>query len=338
MWRQQSELSDLDADALDALCAIYLNQASEPDDAAVADVDEILAMRGLKPKRGGQGRRGGYEPEQRAEMLRALSHIQNLWIDVGDVPVYERDGRRPVLKKLQSRPFIITDRMGQIRLDGYMDVERFIFRPGKAFAAFLFGSGRQLGLLFQKALQYDPFRRRWEKRLTRYFSWQWRGAVRAGELGLTCRVATLIEAIGEPRNQRYPAKTLIRLQSALDTVQRDEVIASWRYVGWKADDQLRRGWAERWLDAELSIEAPAIIKSYYDQVRDNGGLELLGTQGKVDTSLASRIRRHRKALGLSQVAAAEQLGVQQGYFSKLERGQGRPSVELASKIESWLGG
>ena len=33
MWRQQRELSDLDADALDALCAIYLNQAREPDDA-----------------------------------------------------------------------------------------------------------------------------------------------------------------------------------------------------------------------------------------------------------------------------------------------------------------
>ncbi|MDA0704753.1 MAG: hypothetical protein O3A96_16180, partial [Proteobacteria bacterium] len=79
MWRQQSELSDLDADGLDALCAIYLSQARAADDAAVADVDEILAMRGLKPKRGGQGRRGGYEPEQRAEMLKALSHIQNLW-------------------------------------------------------------------------------------------------------------------------------------------------------------------------------------------------------------------------------------------------------------------
>src|SRR5262249_53879850 len=103
MWRQQRELSDLDADALDALCAIYLSQAREPDDAAIADVDEILGMRGLKPKRGGQGRRGGYEPEQRGEMIRALSHIQNLWINIAEVKVYEKDrqgkrSKQPVLK------------------------------------------------------------------------------------------------------------------------------------------------------------------------------------------------------------------------------------------------
>jgi hypothetical protein len=39
-----------------------------------------------------------------------------------------------------------------------MDVERFIFRPGKVFAHFLFGPGRQTALLSAKALHYDPYR------------------------------------------------------------------------------------------------------------------------------------------------------------------------------------
>ena len=56
MWQQRAELSDLDADALDILSALWLYQARTPQDDAVADVDErLLAMRELQPKRGGQG-------------------------------------------------------------------------------------------------------------------------------------------------------------------------------------------------------------------------------------------------------------------------------------------
>jgi len=63
MWQQRAELSDLDADALDAdaldaLSALWLYQAHTPQGDAVADVDELLAMRGLQPKRGGLGRPG----------------------------------------------------------------------------------------------------------------------------------------------------------------------------------------------------------------------------------------------------------------------------------------
>ena len=342
MWRQQSELSDLDADALDALCAIYLSQARGPDDTAIADVDEILAMRGLKPKRAGSGRRGGYEPEQRADMLKALSHIQNIWINVAEVMVYERDGQgrkpqAPVTKTLQSRPFIITDRMGQIRLDGYLEVERFIFRPGKAFAAFLFGTGQETGLLFKKALQYDPFRRKWEKRLTRYLSWHWRAASLSGEFTQVYKVRTLLDAVGEEINDRYPSKTRTRLEQALDQLMVDKVLVSWRYIGWAADQAQPRGWAEAWLEAEVTIEAPQIIRDYYARASEQERsliVERNGGNGASD--FAARLKRLRKTLGLSQQQAATRLGIQQGHVSKLERGKATPSPQLRQAIEAWL--
>jgi len=342
MWRQQSELSDLDADALDALCAIYLSQARGPDDTAIADVDEILAMRGLKPKRAGSGRRGGYEPEQRADMLKALSHIQNIWINVAEVMVYERDGQgrkpqAPVTKTLQSRPFIITDRMGQIRLDGYLEVERFIFRPGKAFAAFLFGTGQETGLLFKKALQYDPFRRKWEKRLTRYMSWHWRAASLSGEFTQVYKVRTLLDAVGEEINDRYPSKTRTRLEQALDQLMVDKVLVGWRYVGWAAEQSQPRGWAEAWLEAEVTIEAPQIIRDYYARASEQERsliVERSGTNGPSD--FAARLKRLRKTLGLSQQQAATRLGIQQGHVSKLERGKATPSPQLRQSIEAWF--
>lgn len=342
MWRQQSELSDLDADALDALCAIYLSQARGPDDTAIADVDEILAMRGLKPKRAGSGRRGGYEPEQRADMLKALSHIQNVWINVAEVMVYEREAngqkpRAPVAKTLQSRPFIITDRMGQIRLDGYIEVERFIFRPGKAFAAFLFGTGQETGLLFKKALQYDPFRRKWEKRLTRYMSWHWRAAGLSGEFNQTYTVRTLLDAVGESVNERYPSKTRMRLEQALEQLAIDRVLVEWRYVDWKADEVAARGWTEKWLDAEIAIEAPQIIRDYYLRARKHDQIRTIEQGGHRDSiELGERLKRLRKTLGLSQQQAAARLGIQQGHVSKLERGKATPSPQLLQVIESWL--
>ncbi|MBF0334031.1 MAG: helix-turn-helix transcriptional regulator [Alphaproteobacteria bacterium] len=343
MWRQQSELSDLDADALDALCAIYLSQARDADDAAVADVDEILAMRGLQPKRGGAGRRGGYEPEQREEMLRALSHIQNLWINIAEVKVYERDarGRRsgePSIKTLQSRPFIITDRMGQMRLDGYMDVERFIFRPGKAFAAFLFGSGRQTGLLFQKALQYDPYRRKWEKRLTRYVSWHWRAMARTGEFTQTYRVQTLLDAAGETLNDRYPAKTRARLEKALDSLQEDGVIATWQYARWDEATTEQRGWGTEWLTTTVTIEAPDEIKDYYARLVEDerSGAHSPPAAPARPRDLGEAIRRQREGRGLTQMQVAEMLGIRQGYLSKIERGKLEPSAKLAKVIETWL--
>jgi hypothetical protein len=86
MWRQREELSDLDADALDALSAIWLAQAQGVGDRAGADVDGLLTMRGIKPRSRGNGRRSGFEPEQRAERQRAIAHIQNIWISIAQLP------------------------------------------------------------------------------------------------------------------------------------------------------------------------------------------------------------------------------------------------------------
>jgi hypothetical protein len=89
LWQQREALSDLDADALDALSALWLYQAHTPQEDAVADVDELLSLRGLHAKRAGHGRRGGYMPAQRTAMLQALAHLQNLWLDMSALEVYD---------------------------------------------------------------------------------------------------------------------------------------------------------------------------------------------------------------------------------------------------------
>jgi DNA-binding XRE family transcriptional regulator len=366
MWEQQKDLTDLDADALDLLSHIWLQQAKSAKDYAIANVDQFLTIRGLEQKQKEKGRRGGYEPEQRARMLQVLSHIQNVWLNLGEIEIYEQDPRRKGRSKatkqtFQSRAFIITDRMGQMRLDGYLDVERFIFQPGHLFAQFLFGPGRQTALLSARAVQYDPYRQRVEKRLARYLSWQWRIQARQGEYTRPYRVSTLLEAVGEQLNERRPSATRDRLEKALDTLQHDGVISSWQYDRWDETIAQQRGWGQVWTQATLLLDPPQVIRETYKSLqshkgrdKDKDGDEIIEVKepkqiqqarpapaepsgsAQTDETLARRIKQHRKKMGLSQTEAADQLGIVQSYLSKIEKNHLRPALDLHQRILDWL--
>jgi hypothetical protein len=341
MWHQRAELSDLDADALDALSALWLYQAHTPQEDAVADVDELLAMRGLYTKRGGQGRRGGYEPEQRAAMLQALGHLQNLWLDMSALEIYDvtRAGTRrqtPMRQTIQSRAFTITDLFGQTRLDGGFDVQKFLFRPGTVFAHFLFGPGRQTALLSAQALRYDPYRQTWEKRLARYLSYQWRCKAQGNHYWQPFRVMTLLAAVGAELDTRKPSRTRERLEKTLDTLLQDRVIVAWQYERWDEAWTTRRGWAQHWLQATILIEPPEIIRGTYQRLERHETPPPKTRARLAAADLGEDLKRRRLALGLTQLQAAEQCRVHQATWSRLERGQVQCTPALLTRLTQWL--
>lgn len=341
MWRQRAELSDLDADALDILSALWLAQARTPKDDAIANVDDLLSQRGLKARQGGQGRRGGYEHEQRTAMLQALTRLQSLWLQMTEVEVYEetasgRHRRRATQKGLHSRAFTITDLFGQIRQDGFMDVEKFVFRPGSVFAHVLFGPGRQTALLSAQALYYDPLRQTWEKRLTRYFSYQWRCRAHSGDYLQPFRVTTLLEAIGATLDHRHPARTRARLERALDRLLADQVIAAWQYERWDDTHTTRQGWLEHWLQTTMLIEPPEVIRQQYQRLAQYEAARPEVTP--TPQALGTRLQRRRQQLGLTLIQTAEQLGMSPSYLHRLEQGRRghRLSVTVQRTLEAWL--
>ena len=345
MWNQREELSDLDADVLDALSAIWLDLARSPQQDAITDIDTLLAMRGLKPKKNGDGRGAGYRPEQRADVLQALSHIQNLWLNMTELEVYSStSGRRgkPTKQVVQSRAFVITDRMGQLRFDGCIDVQKIVFRPGSVFAHYLFGPGRQTALLSAQALHYDPYRQDWEKRLTRYFSWQWKCQASNGCEGNSYRTKTLIEASGATVSAKRPSRTRERLEKALDALQQDGVIASWQYERGNEEFSKQQTWAENWLRTSILVECPESIKAHY-RTLDRPLEQQTASRGKQEPpgliSLGRRLLITRKARRLSQAQAAEHLQISQGYLSLLERDKiasEQVSRQVHLKIEHWF--
>lgn len=359
MWRQREQLSDADADALDALSAIWLYQARSEYDRAVAHVDGLLEMRGIKQRKRGEHHRVGYTQDQRRDMMQALVHIQNLYITIA----LDGDGggagrAEGTTRVIQSRAFVITDRVGEIDAAGTMvDIEAFVFRPGEVFARFLTGPGSQTALLSAKALRYDPYRQRWEKRLARYLSWQWRVKARANQLARPYKVATLLDAAGQEINRQKPVLTRERLEKALDTLQDDAVISGWRYDRWDEARAQGRGWWPAWLEATLLIVPPATVAERYLPHRRPAppGLPAPAVAGTVDAAdpipspdaapaapappLHDRVKDRRRADKLSQEALARLLGISQGHLSKIERGVIDPatlSADLRVALDSWL--
>ena len=364
MWQQRGELSDLDADMLDALSAIWIHQATGVQDSARATVDGLLELRGILPKLQKDGRRTGFQHRQRQDILRALGHIQNLWIDIVE---REHEGeqhgaepevggrRRPGRLMLQSRAFVITDRVGIVYDSGEFDINLFQFRPGEVFAAFLLGAGNQAALLSAQALRYDPYRQIIEKRLARFLSWQWRSTRGTVGRGQGYTVDDLLKAAGKEADTRRPTETRDRLERALDTLTDDGVIAGWHYRDWREPMAGQRGWVAGWLAATVVVTPPSIVADQYQQI----GLPLLQPGAVVaagdlpgatpaptplpDTAaeIGELLKRERTARGkLTQGDVARELGVTQGFISKLERGQSADRLvrepEFRARLRAWL--
>lgn len=322
MWCQREQLSDLTVDVLDTLGAIWLQTATSPNDDAIADLDALLAIRGLKPRTGRSGETRGFRTQQRLEIFQSLVQIQNLWLTLGQFETIEttpRGRKKRKIQAIQSRAFVITDRLGQLRLDGCIDVEKFVFRPGKVFGQFLFGPGRQTALLSARALSYDPYREAWEKRLTRYLSWHWKANTKQSNHRYL--VSTLLGAVDPKLNPRLQTNRS-RLDRALDKLQTDQVIDSWSYAD--SSDQ-----------SEVHVSPPTNPKSDSFTILAAAS----ATLPEQFRLLGVEIRKRRNKLKLPQSSLAQQLEVTQAYLSMIENGKINPSQlspVLRARIYKWM--
>lgn len=333
-------LDDLTADVLDVISAIWLRQVAHPDAMALIHADDFLRLRGLKPHKGGSGWRGGYKEEARQDIAQRIDALRNTWIRVFEMDVTEeipgpRGPRRKRAKWAgESAAIVVSSRFGQALLGGGVDPYIWRVRPGDVFARFLFGPGRQTALLSLKALEYDPYRQRWEKRLTRYLAWQWRTRQREATYLEPFTVQTLLLTIGEEIDVRNPIRTKNRLEKALTTLQDDQVIAAWQYgPGWDEAIIGQKGWIIRWLDWKIAIEPPATVVDHYTKIRNIPAPAPRALTAP--PSLAETLREARRAQGLTQLQAAEEIGIDNTQLSRIERG--KPiAPKTRRKIEIWL--
>ena len=336
------EMDDLTADVFDILTGVWLQQARTPETLITITANDFLRLRGLKAQKSGTGRRGGYKEEWRRLIARHIGILASTWVRVIDMEVVqpsEGEGlpeRRMVRWAGESRAVVLTSREGLLTPEGLLNASRWRLRPGDVFARFLFGAGRQTALLASQALAYDPEKERWEKRLTRYFSWQWRIRQGRGAYLNPFLVSTLLTATGVEIDTRNPGRTRNRLEKALDRLHTDGVLTGWQY----SDDtgaavDLQRGWWRRWLNAKVLIEPPQPIMDRYARIRSR---EPHPPALPPSAALTDQLKSERLRRGLTQLQAAEQIGISQSLLSGVERGVSRPlATSTLRKIKKWLG-
>jgi ribosome-binding protein aMBF1 (putative translation factor) len=91
-----------------------------------------------------------------------------------------------------------------------------------------------------------------------------------------------------------------------------------------------------WLRTTILIEPPTVIQAQYESLDQRHTPPRAISQGP--ESLAERIKHHRRALGLTQVEAAEQIDIPPGDLNRVEHGQQGRSLSpgVQRKIQQWL--
>lgn len=321
-WEQVGKISDIDVDVFDALCNVFLSRKRQPNELIKMTITDLLHYRGLKPKRSGDGRRGGYDHKQKIQIMQSLCNIQSIHMSLTKLLSFEKG--TPQYTTLKGRTFLFKDALGQdFALSPHEPVKEIYFSLDEAFAHYLMGAGRQVALQHMKALHYHPTQQLHEKRLSRYLSWRWRTQARKADYLAPNAIRTLLDSIGIPMNERLPSRTRERLEKALDQLEADGVIQSWQYEKWDESIAEFKGWAKIWLETGIIIEPPVAILKQYATIERK-------TTKKVEKKKTLKEVRQQRNYSLLQLAEELQLSISE--LGEMERGL-RP---LTKKVQNWL--
>lgn len=321
-WEQILTISDIDVDVFDALCNIYLSKNRQPNELVTVTMTDLLNYRGLKPKRSGDGRRGGYDAKQKKQIMQSLTNIQSIKLNLTKLRSFEKG--KPTYSKLSGRTFLFKNAQGRdLALQPNDLLKEICFTLDEAFSAYLAGTGRQVALLHMRALQYHPTQQLYEKRLCRYLSWRWRTQARKGDYLASNMMSTMLESIGVPMNERLPSRTRERVERALDQLQKDGVIQSWQYEKWDESIADFKGWGRVWLRAGIIIEPPKSVVRQYATIEKR----LPKKVEKVATLKEIRLQRNHSLIELAEI-----LSLSITELSEMERGK-KP---LTKKLIQWM--
>lgn len=339
-WKEtvRRYLKKMNTETVDVLHIIFdkvIKEARNHESMVTISVDDFRRMKGVKKAIDGSKRRGGNQKNLRDRFIYHISILSSFYIDVFKMTVIKNDPKTDKKKKVPNfsikGPAIVVDMIKEVDSKPHT----FQVRPGGVFSPFLFGPGRQIGLLHSEALKFHPVNQVPEKLLTHYFAWQWRIRQNKGTYLESYFVKTLIEESCIKIDKNYLSRARERLEKALNTLLNKKIIVGWEYDN-HFDESIvgKIGWFEIFLKAKIAIEpADAVMDHHAENIRS---YKICKEPTANHTEISQKLKETRKKLGLTQMQSAEEIGIERSYISKIERGTYIPGPKIGVAINKWL--
>lgn len=270
LWEQVRTLDDLTSDALLVCLAHWASRSDGPETPVWITAEAILDARGIQRKRYNNepgNWRHGHRTEDRMDAGRALAQLENIWVRLVDVEVIPKGKGRQRSQAItgNSRALAMLDTVTQEDIDGRPIFLGARVMPGQWAQRFWDLGLRWRGLLAQKALEYDPYRERVEKRLGKYFAFFFRWNAGGRTDAMLLNVSTLLTESGLEADRRNPQRTRDRLERGLNKLRDDRVIADWAYRR-DLGDLPPRGWLDGWMGMGVEITPPTELREQYGRL------------------------------------------------------------------------
>lgn len=274
LWEQVKQQTDTQVDLAFAAISLCI-RSTEPDHSAWIYAENFLKGRGkkkmTKPVAGENRlavrRTAGYRQEDYQEVGHALFNLEKIWLTI-DQPIDVEEYNRKTKKRKQrrytykGRLIIVKGALTQKDLqttdsDTGMEVAWHI-APGDWLTPFLEMPNRQVAYLSEKALQYDPYRQKWEKYLSRYFFFNGHMNSKGRSCIFNRQVERLLQDCSLEIDRNEHKRTRDHFEKAMNQLVTDGFISRWYYKDHKNGYvPTRRIWLDEWLDLMITIEITA---------------------------------------------------------------------------------
>lgn len=321
---QLEKMNDLTVDVLNGVVHLLLEKSKTAEMNVLLSVDDLLFIRGKRASKNQKGIRGGYKDSQRKEILEHLELLANLKINISNayIPIINSNGKRNYELYTGESPIIYIEKFKDN--DYYFNV-----KAGEILALTLKGAAAKTGLVHKKVAEYDHYRNFWEKRIGNYLAWIWRSRQNKADFLVPLTIETLLNQIGEKKENKRPQAIRNRLENALYKLENDNVIKSWQYK--EIDEELLTGkkWFEIWLKCKLIVEPPIEIYEEYSKIKKIRNKSVV----KFDFQEIITIIKQKR---LSQITIAEETSIKHDVLSGILSGKNLPSPSEKRKLKNWV--
>jgi hypothetical protein len=261
-WHQiKQAINDVEGDILLILLAQWLAAPHDEQGNVWITAERVLEYQGIHPRKRHTQNASTYRIEDLEALTERIFHLRDTRLTIEQrVKDEETVGKRGRPKKR-----LITQKSALVKIDEILtqrdvhpernDVKpstglAWRYRPGEWADPFVTGPNRQVAWLPKTALSYEWYREIWEKRLSRYLTFQMRTNTGTE---ITRTIRDVLEELHLPRNETNPEKTRQRFEKAMNRLRDDQVITHWQYEENTLPPE--RKWLDTWLSHLVTISA-----------------------------------------------------------------------------------